>query len=119
MLPIENDRRVPMMEIFRMYRGQTTPEQVLAAAERDPPSEAARAGRLFYAHLYIGLFHEAAGNQSLAEKHIRLAASPRNKHAQVNRYMWDVARVHLERLTKNEEAKPMTKETVNDRIDKR
>jgi len=93
LLPIRNDRRVPMMKIYAMYRGKTDPADVLAAAKAGEVPAAARNARLFYAHLYIGLFHEAAGDQKLAAKHIRAAA----KH-KIGHYMWDVARVHAARL---------------------
>ena len=98
LLPIKNDPRVPMMEIYQMYRGELTPEQVIEAAKKDGPAPKALRGRLFYAHLYIGLFHEVACKADLAKKHILLAADPKNKDAEVNRYMWDVARIHLQRL---------------------
>jgi lipoprotein NlpI len=47
--------------------------------------------RLFYAHLYIGLFDEAAGDAKGAREHIAIA----NEH-RINHYMGDVARVHLQ-----------------------
>jgi hypothetical protein len=52
----------------------------------------------FYAHLYIGLWHEAAGDAAESAKHLRLAAAIAVPNPQINRYMWDVARVHVERL---------------------
>src|SRR5437773_2721569 len=51
LLPIEHDSRVPMMQIYALYRGKATVDDVLAAAA------GAREG-LFYAHLYIGLYYE-------------------------------------------------------------
>jgi len=50
---------------------------------------------LFYAHLYIGLWHEVAGRAEEAKKHILEA----EKH-KIGHYMWDVAHVHAERLRK-------------------
>ena len=45
MLPIKNDRRVPMMQIFDLYRGKLQPQDVLAAAKAgDPPAEAGPPG---------------------------------------------------------------------------
>jgi len=98
MLPIENDPRVPMMEIYRMYRGQSTPDRVLQAAAAGQPAADVLAGRLFYAHLYIGLLYEAESQAELVRKHIQLAGDAKNKEAPVNRYMWDVARIHAQRL---------------------
>ncbi|MBI2480242.1 MAG: hypothetical protein HYV60_16900 [Planctomycetia bacterium] len=96
-LPIRNDRRVPMMQVLELYRGNLKPEEVLAACQRDEPDSRTLAGRLFYAHLYLGLYHEVAGEQDLAHKYISLAAD--NKLAEnpnINRYMWDVARIHFD-----------------------
>ncbi|MCO6455774.1 MAG: tetratricopeptide repeat protein [Pirellulaceae bacterium] len=97
MLPIANDTRVPMMEVYRMFRGELTPDQVLAAVDRDQPADDVRAGRLFYARLYLGLYYEAQGQPELARKYILLAADEHRETRRVNRYMWDVARIHAQR----------------------
>jgi lipoprotein NlpI len=83
LLPIEHDSRVPMMQIYALYRGKATVHDVLAAAG------GGREG-LFYAHLYIGLYYEAAGNAKAARDHIARAVEQKADH-----YMGDVARVHL------------------------
>lgn len=93
LIPIRSDERVPMMEVYAMYRGESTPEKVLSVANAGGPSDRELHVRLFYAHLYIGLFQEAAGQKKLALDHIRKAA----KDFPVGHYMWDVARVHLDR----------------------
>ena len=79
-----------MTQIYDMFRGTRSPEQVLAAAGQAPD------GR-FYAQLYVGLYHEAVGNAPLALRHLRLAASPDFREA--GGYMHLVARVHLDRLS--------------------
>jgi lipoprotein NlpI len=89
LLPIKNDPRVPMMQIYDLYRGKSTPADVLAAIESTDLSERERTARAFYAHLYIGLWYEAAGDAELAAKHVKLAEEHKIGH-----YMWDVARVH-------------------------
>jgi lipoprotein NlpI len=102
MLPIEHDARVPMMQIYDLYRGKLKPDDVLKAAEAGNPSRESLNTRLFYAHLYIGLWHAAAGEDELARTHI-LAAE---KH-KIGHYMWDVAHVHAQRLRdKGEKQKP-------------
>jgi len=93
LLPINHDSRVPMMEIYKLYQGKLKPEDVLAAARKDPPNRELLNQRLFYAHLYIGLWHEAAGEDEKAKEHILEA----EKH-KIGHYMWDVAHVHAERL---------------------
>jgi len=99
MLPIKNDSRNPMMQIFRLYRGELKPAEVLAETQRGNPSPDELAGRQFYAHLYLGLYYEVAGDAKSARHYIDLAAAPAlqdNKH--INRYMWDVARIHQQTL---------------------
>jgi lipoprotein NlpI len=85
LLPVGPDGRVPMREIYQMFRNALTPEQVLAAAGSRPEG-------LFYAHLYIGLYSEAIGNTARALEHIKIAAEDRFA---AGGYMHMVARVHL------------------------
>ena len=86
LLPVGPDPRIPMTEIYEMFRGETTPDEVLAAGERG-----GERGR-FYAHLYVGLYHEALGRAGDARVHITEAADER--FAAVGGYMQMVARVH-------------------------
>lgn len=98
LLPIENDRRVPMMEIYRLYHGEATPDDVLKAAKAGDPEKEELAGRLFYARLYVGLYYEAAGQVDLAKKYLLEAADEHAETRTINRYMYDVARVHAQKL---------------------
>jgi lipoprotein NlpI len=95
LLPITSDPRVPMMQIYGLYQGQLKPEDVLAIARKDPPNRELENQRLFYAHLYLGLWFEAAGQPAEAKEHIFAAEKHKIAH-----YMWDVAHVHAERLRK-------------------
>jgi len=92
-LPIEHDSRVPMMQIYALYKGKLAVDDVLAAAKEGNPPTGVLRERLFYAHLYIGLYYEAAGKAKLAREHIALAVQNGVDH-----YMGDVARVHLQLL---------------------
>jgi lipoprotein NlpI len=95
MLPIDQDRRVPMMQVYDLYRGQRKPEEVLQAAREGNPDPVALAGRLFYAHLYLALWYDAVGEPERARQYIDLAAEPRlQTNPRLNRYMWEVARIH-------------------------
>jgi len=96
LLKIKADRRVPMMKVYDLFAGRATPDNVLAAARSGDPTAEQLNERLFYAHLYIGLYHEAAGDEDLARRHITRAAT---RHL-IAHYMWDVARVHADRLAK-------------------
>jgi lipoprotein NlpI len=83
-LPVGPDPRRPMREIYDLFRGATSINAVMAAA----------GGRLdaqFYAHLYIGLYSEATGDQARAREHITAAARPQYASGG---YMHMVARVH-------------------------
>jgi lipoprotein NlpI len=94
LLPIPGDSRVPMMQIYALFGGKGTVAGVLEAAEAGNPSAEALNQRLMYAHLYLGLYYEATGDAAAARRHILEAA----KHKVEDHYMWDVARVHAERL---------------------
>jgi hypothetical protein len=86
LLLVGPDGRVPMREVYEMFRGTIGPEKVLAAAGSGPASE-------FYAHLYVGLYFEAVGRKADALAHITTAAADR--YASAGGYMHQVARVHL------------------------
>ena len=77
-----------------MFRGELTPEAVMAAGER--AAERGRASGLFFAHLYVGLYHEALGNDADARTHLEAAAD--NRFAPAAGYMHMVARVHVDQL---------------------
>lgn len=92
MLPISGDPRVPMAEIWTLFQGKGTVEDVFAAAQRD--NGGVVHDQLFYAHLYVGLYYEALDQGAKASEHIRKAAeAPGATH-----YMGDVARVHARML---------------------
>jgi lipoprotein NlpI len=95
LLPITNDPRPVMMEIYGLFEGKLKPEEVLKAATAGEPIRELENQQLFYAHLYVGLWHAAQGNAAEAKQHILEA----EKH-KIGHYMWDVAHVHAERLRK-------------------
>jgi lipoprotein NlpI len=86
LLPVGPDSRVPMREVYDMFRGVRRPEEVLAAA-------GTQASGQFFAQLYLGLYFEALGNARLAREHIAAAAAER--FAAAGGYMHTVAKVHL------------------------
>ncbi len=91
-LKIGNDKRVPLMQVYDLFRGKLKPEDVLTAANAGQPTPAQLNERLFYAHLYLGLYYEAAGDKAKMLEHMKQAAVDHK----VTGYMWEVARVHLE-----------------------
>ena len=93
-LNIQGDPRVPMMEIYRLFKGEGTVEEVMRAARSGEGDAALKQRQLFYAHLYLGLYHEALGDETKARQNLFLAA----ERYPVKHYMGDVARVHADRL---------------------
>jgi len=93
LMKVRRDGRVPMMQIFDMFAGKMTPEQVLQVAEDAAGDADEKKYHRFYAHLYIGLYEEARGSEAAARKHLTDAAERYpNDH-----YMWDVAHMHAQR----------------------
>ena len=92
MLPIKGDIRVPMKEIYDLYRGVGSAKAVMAATDRDASSADNRQLAKFYAHLYLGLYDEALGRPRESLRHMGLAAG----EYRINHFMGDVARVHLQ-----------------------
>ena len=73
-----------MREVYAMFQGKSTPEQVMRAAGDGVDAQ-------FYARLYTGLYYEASGDAERALRQITEAADDRFAAAG---YMHGVARVH-------------------------
>ena len=86
LLPVGPDARVPMRQVYDMFRGALTPERVLQAAGSQSTAQ-------FYAQLYVGLYFEALRDDRRALEHITAAAAER--YAGAGGYMHTVATVHL------------------------
>lgn len=86
LLPVGQDPRRPMPEVYEMFQGKRRPEDVLAAAGSEPRAQ-------FYAALYVGLYFEGIGD-TRAREYIAQAASDR--FADAGGYMNRVARVHMQ-----------------------
>lgn len=95
-LKIRRDMRVPMMEVYDLFAGKLTVDDVLRAVEAGEPSADELYRRRFYAHLYLGLYYDATGQAEKAREHVTLAA---DKYP-IGHYMADVARVHKLLLAK-------------------
>jgi len=63
---------------------------VLEAAQKEALSPEKLRDQLFYAHLYLGLYYEAAGDRERSREHILKATH----EFSMEHYMGDVARVH-------------------------
>lgn len=88
-IPIEGDSRIPMKQVHELFAGKGSEEAVLKAAE-EGEGENLRNHRC-YAHLYLGLFFEALGEDAKAKDHMLKAA----KDFAMDHYMGRVAQVHV------------------------
>src|SRR6266567_9103219 len=102
LIKVKEDPRLPMMKIHALFAGEAGPEEVLTAARAGYSSRAQLKQQLFYAHLYLGLYFEAIGDQQLSREHIFNAA----KEANENDYMGEVARMHADYLRQKEKHQP-------------
>ena len=92
LIPIVGDGRIPMMEVHALFGGKSTPQKILAKARAGDVKGERLERQLFYAHLYLGIWHETNKEFKLRDKYIGLAAAVADNHG----YMGDVARVHAE-----------------------
>jgi lipoprotein NlpI len=96
MLKIGDDRRVPMRDIYDLYIGKKTPADVLEAAAKGDLKAEQKNRQFFYAHLYLGIWFDLLDDRAKALEHLNKAADDHR----IGHYMWDVARVHRDRLAK-------------------
>jgi len=107
MLKTEPDPRPAMDAILELYQGNRTPNEVFTLAGDERLSDAERGAAQFYAGLYVGLYHDIQGRGDEARKALEGAASEEALKAgsgRINRYMWDVARLHLASLKRDDPA---------------
>jgi len=91
MIHIEKDSRVPMKQVFDMFAGTGSPEEVLDACgyEKGKPK---LSNDIYHGLIYVGLFHEMTGNQKASNEAMieALAYKP-----EMNGLMGHVAEGHL------------------------
>ena len=95
LIPIRGDPRVPLMTVHALFAGKAKPEDVLQEAAAGNVLPERKKVQLFYAHLYLGLYFEAAGDAKASLDHMTKAAT---EYANPG-YMGDVARVHVKLRT--------------------
>jgi lipoprotein NlpI len=88
LIPIEGDTRVPMKQVHELFAGKATVEDVLKAAESGEGEDLKN--HRCYAHLYLGLYFEALGDEVKAKEHMVKAA----KDYPMDHYMGKCAQVH-------------------------
>lgn len=92
-IPSRGDARAPLMEIYKLVRGELSPADVEKAIEQFPADSSRRTQAEFYGYLYLGLWFDLANDKPKAIDFLKksLAANSRG-------YMADVAKVHLQTL---------------------
>jgi lipoprotein NlpI len=107
LLPVTGDTRVPLPEIWRLYAGQADARAVFAAA--DALSDAsARAIAGFYAHLYVALYLDAAGQPAEALPHARDAATQSHAYD----FLGQAARLYADQLAGRVHPRPPAAEAA-------
>jgi len=97
LIPITGDPRVPMSQIYEMFAGRMTPEEVMKQASKTSSrvtnGSAQHQLQLYYAHLYTGLYYEMLQDKTAALDSLKKAetVNPLGK----SNFMGQVARVHL------------------------
>lgn len=99
LLKYEKDDRPPFREVYQLFQGTLTGDQVLQSISPDLP-ESSRQSRLFYAQLYVGLNDAVEDKPETAIKALREAVKnewPREAGFGPD-YMWHVGRLQYLRL---------------------
>jgi len=84
LLTVKNDPRPVMRQVYDLYAGNCTPDDVLNVGQ----SQGTKGN--FYSHLYLGLYYEAENKLDLAQEYIVKAAD----NYKIDDYMWYLAQVH-------------------------
>ena len=100
LLKYEKDDREPFPDVYRLFSGELTGEEVLKRIKDAKITPGEREQRLFYAELYVGLNDYVEGRLESAKKHLGEAAKNNwgAKAGEGPGYMWQVARMHHDLL---------------------
>jgi lipoprotein NlpI len=99
LLKYEKDDRPPFREVYQLFEGTMTADQVLQSISPDLP-ESSRQSRLFYAQLYVGLNDAVEDKPDSALRALREAVKndwPREAGFGPD-YMWHVGRLEYLRI---------------------
>ncbi len=102
LLKYDKDDREPFGDVYQLFAGTMTAEQILSKIKTAEISNSEREKRYFYALLYVGLNDAVEGRAKTAEKYLTQAAentwAPKAGYGP--HYMWEVARLHALKLSK-------------------
>ena len=94
LLVVHGDSRVPMREIFNVYSGTGSVEEVLTAADSSHQTNAGQHLARFYARLYLAIYLDACGKETNALPHAREAAANSASYG----FLGQAARLYAEQL---------------------
>jgi lipoprotein NlpI len=102
LLKYKKDDREPFPDVYAMFAGKLTGDEVLARILLAKLPAGENDKRLFYAQLYVGLLDAVENRREPAIKHLREAAkNPWGRDAGYGpNFMWHVGRLHHDLLTK-------------------
>ncbi len=102
LLKYEKDDREPFGDVYRLFEGKITSDELLDKIRQAKISDTERQKRLFYAELYVGLNEAVEDRAESAKTHLSAAAKNTwgEKAGYGPNYMWQVARLHAEVLAK-------------------
>jgi len=100
------DRRVPLMKVYALFKGEGTVDDVIRAAQEPGMTEEDSRSRNFYANLYLGLYYVTENQLDKALEHLKAAAIPAHEKSG---YMWHVARIHAGLLEQELNAEKVAK----------
>lgn len=100
LLKYTKDDRQPFPDVYRMFAGDLTGDEVLKRIKDAKISPEEREKRLFYAELYVGLNEYVNDHLDVAEKHLKLSTdnSWGTQAGGGPGWMWHVGRVHHDLL---------------------
>lgn len=101
LLRYEKDDREPFPDVYALFQGKRTPEQILEKIDAAKIGDDDREARRFYAHLYIGLNFAVEDKPEQAIPHLRKAVAntwgPSAGYGPT--YMWHVGRLQYDLLS--------------------
>ena len=98
LIPIKGDVRIPMMDVHALFAGEIGVEGITGKLTDFEKTQTPRSPSLMFAHLYLGLYYEATGDEGKAREHIlgscRAYESLRKQTPNYQHYMGDTAVIH-------------------------
>ncbi len=102
LLKYKKDDRQPFPDVYQLFAGKMTPDEILKKIREAKIDDEEREKRVFYAELYIGLNYDVEQDPRQALEHLKAATAtkwPRTAGYGPH-FMWHVGRLHAMRLQK-------------------